>query len=280
MNGWIKIHRKILDNRVVCKDADHMAVWMYLLLNASHNAHSQLYGGKTVELRPGQLITGRRVIGEKLNIEETKVLRILRLFQKNNQISIETKNTGSLISILAWNEYQSEQMFAQQNAQQNAQQSAQQTELGNADKIKGFEDKEQMFAQQNAQQNAQQSAHNQEGFNKNNIEKKTVPKGTAKEKDFFCDHELNAAFVEFIKFRKQIRSPMTDRAIELAVNKLNKLSQDPLVQRQIIEQSIVNGWKGLFSLHDDDEKHKVRKSQPTDKYSAIKDFLEKAGDKE
>ena len=246
MNGWIKIHRKILDNRVVCKDADHMAVWMYLLLNASHNAHSQLYGGKTVELRPGQLITGRRVIGERLNINEIKVKRILKLFQENGQISIEGAKAGSLISILAWKEYQSERVFDQINDQQN-------------DQI---------------------NDHNQEGFNKNNIKKKTVPNGTAKEKDFFCDPELNAAFIEFIKFRKQIRSPMTDRAIELAVNKLNKLAPDPLVQRQIIEQSIVNGWKGLFPLHDDDEKHKRRKSQPNDKYSAIKEFLEKAGDKE
>lgn len=96
MNGWIKIHRKILDNRVVCKDADHMAVWMYLLLNASHNAHSQLYGGKTVELRPGQLITGRRVIGERLNINEIKVKRILKLFQENGQISIEGAKAGML----------------------------------------------------------------------------------------------------------------------------------------------------------------------------------------
>lgn len=272
MNGWIKIHRKILDNRVVCKDADHMAVWMYLLLNASHNAHSQLYGGKTVELRPGQLITGRRVIGERLSIDEMKVWRILKLFQKNKQISIEAKNTGSLISILAWNEYQSERMFEQQNEQRNEQQSERQVKSENADKIKVFGNKEQMFEQRNAQQNAQQSEHNQEGFNKNNIKKKTVPLGTAKEKDFFCDPELNAVFVEFIKFRKQIRSPMTDRAIELAVNKLNKLSPDPLVQRQIIEQSIVNGWKGLFQLQDDEPRRKW-KQQSDDKFAAITQFL-------
>ena len=276
VNGWIKIHRKILDNRVVCKDADHMAVWMYLLLNASHNAHSQLYGGKTVELRPGQLITGRRVIGERLNINEIKVKRILKLFQENGQISIEGAKAGSLISILAWKEYQSERVFDQINDQQNDQINDQPQKSGNADKTKACG----ASKEQSDQINDQINDHNQEGFNKNNIKKKTVPNGTAKEKDFFCDPELNAAFIEFIKFRKQIRSPMTDRAIELAVNKLNKLAPDPLVQRQIIEQSIVNGWKGLFPLHDDDEKHKRRKSQPNDKYSAIKEFLEKAGDKE
>ena len=35
-NGYIKLHRKLLDNPVVMKSNDHLAVWMYLLLNATH----------------------------------------------------------------------------------------------------------------------------------------------------------------------------------------------------------------------------------------------------
>ena len=36
MEGWIKIHRKILDNPIICKDSDYLSVWIYLLLNATH----------------------------------------------------------------------------------------------------------------------------------------------------------------------------------------------------------------------------------------------------
>ena len=32
MEGWIKLHRKMLDNPIVCKDSDYLAVWIYLLL--------------------------------------------------------------------------------------------------------------------------------------------------------------------------------------------------------------------------------------------------------
>ena len=38
-NGWIKLHRKTLDNPIVMKDTDHLAVWMWLLLNATHSDH-------------------------------------------------------------------------------------------------------------------------------------------------------------------------------------------------------------------------------------------------
>ena len=271
MNGWIKIHRKLLDNQVVCKDTDHLAVWMYLLLNASHNVHSQLYGGKTVELRPGQLITGRRVIGEKLNINETKVWRILQLFQLSGQISIKTQTSGTLVTVLAWNEYQSEQNVEQQNEQRSEQQSEQQKKPCNADKTRVCEMLNSKSEQQNEQRSEQQSEHNQEVFKKNNNKKKTVPKGTAKEKRvFFCDPSVDDAFNDYIEHRKQIRSPMTERAITLAINKLNSISRDPEMQCRILEQSILNGWKGLFPLHDGENVTK-------NKFSAIDEFL-KAGD--
>ena len=64
-DGWVKIHRKMLDNPVVFKDPDHLAVWMYLLLKATHQDYQTMFGGKKITLKPGQLITGRKVISEK-----------------------------------------------------------------------------------------------------------------------------------------------------------------------------------------------------------------------
>lgn len=105
-NGWIKVHRKMLDNPVVFKDPDHLAVWMYLLLEATHQDYPKMFGGKKVVLKPGQLITGRKVISEKTGVEESKVKRILKLFKSEQQIDQQAERYGSLISILSWNEYQ------------------------------------------------------------------------------------------------------------------------------------------------------------------------------
>lgn len=63
------------------------------------------------------------------------------------------------------------------------------------------------------------------------------------------DSILNDAFSDYVKMRKQIKAPMTDRAIEIAKNKLATLSDgnnDKAVA--ILEQSIMNSWKGLFDL--------------------------------
>lgn len=65
------------------------------------------------------------------------------------------------------------------------------------------------------------------------------------------DPELNEAIHEYIKFRKGIKSPMTDRAITLTINRLNTLSHDKNEQIKIINQSIMRGWKSVYPLEDD-----------------------------
>lgn len=106
-NGWIKLHRKLLDNPIIMKDADHLAVWMYLLLNATHAEYPALFKGQKIMLAPGQLITGRKSIADKLAINESKVTRILDAFKSEHQIEQQTSNKNRLISILNWDFYQS-----------------------------------------------------------------------------------------------------------------------------------------------------------------------------
>ena len=113
--GWIKLHRKLLDNPVTMKDTDHLAVWIYLLLNASHNEHSALFKGEKIILKPGQLITGRKSIALALHIDESKVERILKSLKSEQQIEQQTSSKNRLISITNWE-------FYQQSEQQNEQQ--------------------------------------------------------------------------------------------------------------------------------------------------------------
>ena len=113
--GYIKLYRQILDNPVVCKDSDHFSVWVYLLLNATHENYDVVFGKERITLTPGQLITGRKSISSKLNIDESKVRRVLNLFENDQQISRQRSNKNSLITILKWSLYQGSD---QQNEQQ------------------------------------------------------------------------------------------------------------------------------------------------------------------
>lgn len=115
MEGWIKLHRKLLDNPIVSKDSDYLAVWIYLLLNATHTEYDTIFKSKRITLQPGQLITGIISIGNKLKINTSKVQRILKTFENEKQIEQQTTNQNRLVSIIRWNEYQ-------QNEKQNEKQ--------------------------------------------------------------------------------------------------------------------------------------------------------------
>lgn len=115
MEGWIKLYRKTLDNPIITKDSDYLAVWIYLLLNTTHKDYDVLFKGKRITLKRGQLITGRKSIAEKLKIDENKVQRILKTLENEHQIEQQSSNKNRLITIVSWNKYQQDE---QQNEQQ------------------------------------------------------------------------------------------------------------------------------------------------------------------
>ena len=109
MEGWIKIHRKMLDNPIICKDSDYLAVWIYLLLNATHKEIPALFKKEKI------VLTGRKAISKQLKISESKIYRIINDFKSEQQLEQQTSNKNSLITILNWNKYQESE---QQNEQQ------------------------------------------------------------------------------------------------------------------------------------------------------------------
>jgi DNA replication protein DnaD len=70
--------------------------------------------------------------------------------------------------------------------------------------------------------------------------------------------QLETAIDDFKEFRKKIKKPMTDRAVELLIDKLNKLASDDVTKIAILNQSIVNGWQGVFPLKQDTPQSKSK----------------------
>lgn len=80
------------------------------------------------------------------------------------------------------------------------------------------------------------------------IKKEKEKKKKASPAPYVADEDLNAAIIAFVDFRKKIKKPMTERAIQLMLNKLQELSPVIEDQIEIINQSILNGWQGIFPL--------------------------------
>lgn len=104
--GYVAIHRKMLENPIVMKDTEHCTVWLYLLLNATYSEHKAIFAGKEITLKRGQLIISRNKISNDLKINESKIKRILENFRNYQQIEQQTTPNGSLITIVNWELYQ------------------------------------------------------------------------------------------------------------------------------------------------------------------------------
>jgi len=78
---------------------------------------------------------------------------------------------------------------------------------------------------------------------KRNYTKETV---TKEKSDNF-----KKAWKDFKTMRKKIRKTMTERAEELIIKKLDKLSNSEEKQIAILNQSIMNSWQGVFPLKED-----------------------------
>ena len=85
--------------------------------------------------------------------------------------------------------------------------------------------------------------------------KKTKKEPTQTEIDevvnaYTSNEELKTTLIEFVKFRKSIKRVMTTHALELLIKKLDKLSNDDNTKIEILNESIMNGWNGVFPLKD------------------------------
>lgn len=74
---------------------------------------------------------------------------------------------------------------------------------------------------------------------------KTVKQSAKAPVVYFDDVELNEIFIDFLKMRKSMKIQNTDRAIKLLQKELDEMSDD---KTEVIEQSIKNGWRGLFPI--------------------------------
>lgn len=73
-------------------------------------------------------------------------------------------------------------------------------------------------------------------------------KSKNKKKIYDTDDVLNEAILAFIEHRKKIRRPMTDRAIDLFLKRLNGLSSDNDEKVQIINEAIEHGWQTVYPI--------------------------------
>ncbi|MEF2782785.1 MAG: DnaD domain protein [Clostridium sp.] len=112
--GYIKLYRQIQDTSIWA-DSNKLKLWLLCLLKATHDGRTQIVGNQTINLEPGQFITGRNDIADDFNrgakrccsVDGQTLFRWLKLFENLKMLNIKSTNKYTIVTLLNWDKYQS-----------------------------------------------------------------------------------------------------------------------------------------------------------------------------
>ena len=107
--SFIKIDRGILESYCFA-NANHLKIWVWLLVKANYKKGfiplKVSRGYTTIEVNRGQLLFGRFRAEEELGIDGSLIYRTLVKFEELGQITIQSNNQYSIITICKYDTYQ------------------------------------------------------------------------------------------------------------------------------------------------------------------------------
>lgn len=238
MEWFIKLHRQLLSWEWY-DDINTKVLFIHLLLKVNHKDWKRRWQ----EIKRWQTLTWLHVLSQETWLSIQKIRTSIKKLKSTNEITIKATKNFSIIEMLNYNTYQDS------NTQDNKAPTKKQ------------------------QTNNKQSTTNNNEKNKKNEKKKDTKvslvedfknsklwKELQEEKYIDKDGELylsNDNFIkrllDFIKFRKEIKKPLTLRAVELVLMQGEKFDLD--IFSQMIDQSILNWWQWIFELKATDSKN-------------------------
>ena len=99
--GWIKIHRQILDWEWY-DEPNTFRLFIHLLLKANHKPKK--YRG--VLIGCGQIMTGQELLAKELNLTRSKIRIAMHNLKTTNEIAIKSSRQGTIIQIVNYKNYQ------------------------------------------------------------------------------------------------------------------------------------------------------------------------------
>ena len=223
---WIKITTDMFDNRKIrhlrrLPDGNNIVlIWVMLLTMAGRcNSSGMIFLTENIPYTP-------KMLADELDFEENTVKLALQALEQLNMIVTDQ----GFFSIAGWEEYQNIEGM-EKIREQNRLRKQKQRARAALPEVSHVTSRDSHATEEEKEE-----------------DKKEDKKKSKKQKTYSDDPELNQAILEFMEFRKSIKKPMTDRAVSLLITKLNGMTSYIPEQIEIINQSIMNGWQGVFPL--------------------------------
>lgn len=218
---WVKLYRNLLEKPIWKQSTpEQKTILITLLMMVNYTASEWEWEGKIFTCEPGQIVTSLESIAQKSGkgISIQNVRTALKRFEKLGFLTDESTKSGRLITVENWGKYQG--VDVEPNKEPN-----------------------------------KDLTKSQQTSNKDLTPKKERKKGKKGRKEEIYKSvppELHGVIDDFLEMRKQIKSPATERALELMIKKLMDLSEgDTNLAIRILEQSIERGWKTVYPLKEE-----------------------------
>lgn len=269
---WIKITTDMFDNRKIkhlrrLPDGNSIVlIWIMLLTMAGRcNSSGMIFLTENIPYTP-------KMLADELDFEESTVRLALEALERFGMIVA----TEEYFAIAGWSEHQNTDGLEKIKAQ---------------NRLRKQRQRERAAALPEPEEDVSRSCHvtsrdsHATDIDKDkDKDKETENKKSKKERPqsgydailaAVDDESLREMFLEYIKMRKMIKSPMTDRALQMLVNKVYELEPyDEDRQKALLEQAILNNWKSVYPLKD---QAKPQQQTATDDFMARLKSLHSTG---
>lgn len=206
---YVKLYKKLLKWEWY-DDANTTRLFIHILLRTNWQPGS--WHG--IDYEAGQFITSLQTLSVETHLSIQQVRTSLNHLISTGEITSFQQGRSRIITVNNWCQYQGDNKVSNRKVTGN-----------------------------------QQDTNKKVTTDKEYIKEKEEVKELKEIKYYPADELLDVAFRDYVSMRKQIKKPMSDKAIELAMKKLNELSSgnnDTAIA--ILNQSIMNSWQGLFPL--------------------------------
>jgi hypothetical protein len=107
--GWIKLHRALLDNPIwTCSTPEQKVILITLLSMVNHKPNKWMWKGQKFEVQAGQVITSldslTRKSGKGISIRNVRTA--LKNFENLEFLTNEPTKQGRLLTVVNWGKYQ------------------------------------------------------------------------------------------------------------------------------------------------------------------------------
>lgn len=228
--GWVAIHRQIQEHQFwEEKPFDKARAWIDLILLANHEDKKFLLGNELMIVECGSIVTSIEKLKTRWGWSNTKVTNFLKLLENDEMITRKSDTKKTVITLL------------------------------NYSKFNGYEKTKTMPKRyENDTKTMQKHTNNNDNnINNNNKKEKKERKNATYDEILseIADDSLRETYLEYIKMRKMIKSPMTDRALTMLIKKVNELEPTDIDrQKQLLETAIMNNWKSVYPLKEEKKK--------------------------